>query len=58
MELSIDYECPACRKIIPRQLNALSLGEARACADCGATAELTAEGLVRLRHRIVELFNH
>jgi hypothetical protein len=58
MELSVDYECPACRKVMPRSLDLLSPGEERTCADCGTATELTAAGLAGLRQRLEELFRH
>jgi hypothetical protein len=57
MELSVDYQCPACRRIIPREVKCLSPREVRACSECGTETELTLEGLAGLRRRVEELFH-
>jgi ribosomal protein L37AE/L43A len=45
MELTIDYECPQCKKSYLQRFADISPGKLRKCARCGATVVLTIEGL-------------
>jgi hypothetical protein len=54
MGLSITFECPQCRKIIPRQLTELSPVTPQQCPDCNAPAHLTDPGLKSFRRALQE----
>lgn len=45
MELTIDYECPQCKKSFIQRFDELSPGKARVCPRCGTPLVLTIEGL-------------
>lgn len=52
MELTIDFECPACRKVLPRPVADIALGRGNPCAGCGTATELTEHGLIEFRRRL------
>jgi len=52
MELTIDFECPACRKVLPRPVADIALGSRKPCAGCGTETELTEHGLIEFRRRL------
>ncbi|HEY7745161.1 MAG TPA: hypothetical protein VIA07_02405, partial [Desulfuromonadales bacterium] len=54
MDLSIDFECPECRKVHSKKLADLSPGRRQACLACGTPTELTVSGLKELKHRLRE----
>jgi hypothetical protein len=56
MDLSINFECPECRKVQPLKMADFSPGQKRTCHDCGAATELTEAGVVELEFRLRELF--
>lgn len=49
MELSVDFECPACRKTLRYRLLDLKPGDRRQCPGCRTPAILTARSLRTLR---------
>ena len=49
MELSIAFECPACRKILRYRLLDLKPGDRRECPLCRTPTVLTAQSLQTLR---------
>lgn len=55
MDLSIEFECPECRKVQPLKIADLSLGKRRGCLDCGAATELTEGSLEALQRSLQEL---
>lgn len=55
MDLSIDFECPECRKVQSKKLADLSPGRRQACLACGTPTELTESGLEELKHRLREI---
>jgi hypothetical protein len=56
MDLSINFECPECRKVQPLKVADLSPGRSRVCHDCGAATELTDVGAAELERRLREFF--
>lgn len=54
MELSIDFECPQCRKVQPLKVADLSPGRRRICHACGTATELTEGGLAELARHLRE----
>ncbi len=45
MDLSIDYECPECRKTFNHRLMELCPGDNRECSECGINTVLTPTSL-------------
>lgn len=45
MDLSIDYTCPRCQRVIKQRLQDLAPGQGRFCAACHEHAVLTGDGL-------------
>jgi len=52
MELTIDFECPACRRVLARPLAGIALGRREPCTDCGTATELTEHALIEFRKRL------
>ncbi|MBE0595666.1 MAG: hypothetical protein IH614_00190 [Desulfuromonadales bacterium] len=54
MDLSIDYQCPACGKVLPLKLTEVAPGKLRKCSSCSTPVVLTDGGLQSLQRQLEE----
>lgn len=57
MDLSINFECPECRKVQLLKIVDLAPGRNRSCRHCGTPTELTEAAVAELACRLRSFFN-
>lgn len=58
MALSIDYECPQCRKKLAQEFQDITPGKPRECTDCKLPVRLTDRSLQGFERSLREYCTH